>query len=180
LNCPLGGFKVFEVTIDIKGGLIKDLPLLTGGLGGLGTGTGSLRSRASGLRHFECGSGLLSNTWCVVCKLKGEQQLNKISNPLQKNEEKPQPQQRDNSNPWKQIAVVLKYRKRKKNWFGEGGLKMVQHRRQCGAMWAFEMASGGLWWPAMVVVVIDGGNLGGYVGDLAMEDGAVEFLERQG
>jgi hypothetical protein len=87
----LGGFKIFEVTIDIKGGLIKDFPLLTGGLGGLGTGTGSLRSRASGLRHFECGSGLPSNTWCAVYKLKGEQQLNEISNPLQK-EEKPQPQ----------------------------------------------------------------------------------------
>jgi hypothetical protein len=36
---------------------------------------------------------------------------------------------------------------------------------QCGLI---EMASGGtgIWWPVMVVVVIDGGNLGGYVGDL--------------
>jgi hypothetical protein len=61
----LGGFKTFEVTIDIKSGLKKDLPLLTSGLGGLGTGTGSLRSRANGLR-LECDSGLLSNTWCAV------------------------------------------------------------------------------------------------------------------
>jgi hypothetical protein len=62
----LGGFKIFEVTIDIKSGLKKDLPLLTSGLGGLGMGTGSLRSRANGLRHLECDSGLLSNTWCAV------------------------------------------------------------------------------------------------------------------
>jgi hypothetical protein len=32
----------------------------------------------------------------------------------------------------------------------------------------------------MVVVMIDGGKLGGYVGDLVMGDGAVEFLDRQG
>jgi hypothetical protein len=32
----------------------------------------------------------------------------------------------------------------------------------------------------MVVVTIDGGNLGGYVGDLAMEDYAVEFFGRKG
>jgi hypothetical protein len=78
----LGGFKIFEVTIDIKCGLIKDLPLLTGGLGGLGMGTGSQRSRASGLRHLEYGSGLLSNKWGATCNLKEEQQLNKISSPL--------------------------------------------------------------------------------------------------
>jgi hypothetical protein len=77
-------------------------------LGGLGTGTGSLRSRASGLRHFECGSGLLSNRWDATCNLKEEQQLTKISNPLQ-NGEKPQHNKEGNFNPWKQIEVVSKY-----------------------------------------------------------------------
>jgi hypothetical protein len=61
LDCPLGGFKIFEVTIDIKSGLKNDFPLLTSGLGGLGTGAGSLRGRGSGLRHLEFGSGFLSN-----------------------------------------------------------------------------------------------------------------------
>jgi hypothetical protein len=83
LDCPLGGFKIFEVTIDIKSGLNMDLSLLTGGLGGLGTGTRGLRSRASGLRRLECGLGLSSNRWGAACNLKVQQQLNKISNPLQ-------------------------------------------------------------------------------------------------
>jgi hypothetical protein len=78
LDCPLGGFKIFEVTIDIKSGLKKDLSLLTGGLGGLGTGNGSLRGRSSGLRHLECGSGLLSNMWCVAFDRSEEQYPKKI------------------------------------------------------------------------------------------------------
>jgi hypothetical protein len=84
-------------------------------LGGLGTGTGSLRSRASGLRYLECDSGLLSNMWCAACNLKVEQLLNKISNPLQNGKKKKKktqpPNTEDNSNLWKQIAVVLKYLK---------------------------------------------------------------------
>jgi hypothetical protein len=55
LDCPLGGFKIFEVTIDIKSGLKNDLPLLTSGLGQLGMEVGSLRGRSSGLRHLEFG-----------------------------------------------------------------------------------------------------------------------------
>jgi hypothetical protein len=107
LDCPLGGFKIFEVTIDIKSGLKKDLPLLTGRLGGLGTGTGSLRSRASGLRHLGCGLGLLSNRWGTTCNLKVEQQLNKISNPPCKVETQ-QPNTEDKSNLLKQIVDVVR------------------------------------------------------------------------
>jgi hypothetical protein len=116
LDCPLGGFKIFEVTIDIKGGLMKDLPLLTSGLGGLGMGTGSLRGRSSGLRHLECGSGLLSNMWGAACSLKVEQQLNKISNPLQ-NGKNNNPTQKTTPILLKQIAVVLKYLKKIKIGF---------------------------------------------------------------
>jgi hypothetical protein len=80
----LGGFKIFEVTIDIKSGLKKDLPLLTGRLGGLGTGTGSLRSRASGLRHLECDSRLLSNRWCAAVDQREEQYPKQIFQPFAK------------------------------------------------------------------------------------------------
>jgi hypothetical protein len=38
LNRSLGGLKIFEVAIDVKLHLKKDLPLLTSGMGGLGTG----------------------------------------------------------------------------------------------------------------------------------------------
>jgi hypothetical protein len=87
-------------------------------------GTRSLRGRSSGLRHFECGSRLLPNRWGAACNLKVEQQLNKISNPLQ-NEKKQPPNTEDNSNMWKQIADVLKYLKT--NWVCEGGLEMVKN-----------------------------------------------------
>jgi hypothetical protein len=43
MNHPLGGFKIFEVAIDVKLHFQKDLTLLISGMGGLGTGAGSLR-----------------------------------------------------------------------------------------------------------------------------------------
>jgi hypothetical protein len=38
LDHPLGGFKIFEVTVDIKFCLKQYLPLLNSWMGGLGTG----------------------------------------------------------------------------------------------------------------------------------------------
>jgi hypothetical protein len=38
LDCPLGGFKNFEVAIDVKLRLKNNLPLLKSWMGGLGTG----------------------------------------------------------------------------------------------------------------------------------------------
>jgi hypothetical protein len=38
LDRPLGRFKIFEVAVDVKFGLKNDVPLLTSGMGGLGTG----------------------------------------------------------------------------------------------------------------------------------------------
>jgi hypothetical protein len=38
LDCPLGGFKVFEVTVDVELGLKKNVPLLNSWMGGLSTG----------------------------------------------------------------------------------------------------------------------------------------------
>jgi hypothetical protein len=49
LDRPLGGFKIFEVAIDVKLRLKNDLPLLKSWMGRLGMGALSL---GGGLRHL--------------------------------------------------------------------------------------------------------------------------------
>jgi hypothetical protein len=65
----------------------------------------------------------------------------------------------------KQIVVATKYKK-KKNWVCEGGLEMVKNNEDGGVVqcWWEKCLSGGLWWPVVVEVMIDGG----YAGGLAM------------
>jgi hypothetical protein len=52
LNCPLGCFKILEVTVDVEFSLKKDLSLLKSGTGGLGSGAESWRGGRSGLWHL--------------------------------------------------------------------------------------------------------------------------------
>jgi hypothetical protein len=49
-----------------------------------------------------------------------------------KKKKKQQPNTEDNSNQWKQIADVVKYRK--KNWVCEGGLVMVKNNEEDGVV----------------------------------------------
>jgi hypothetical protein len=138
LDCPLGGFKIFEVTIDIKSGLKNDLPLLTSGLGGLGMGAGSLRGRSSGLRHLEFGSGLLSNSWCAAFDLSEEQYPQKIFEPPAK--EKPHTQRTtticlSRLQPVKTKSIAKKMRRVGVLKVGENGVMRKEKKNENMVWW---------------------------------------------